>query len=408
MLNGQIAQLWDFHLHNLIIKGISNPEISPYYEDTKNISARRFRRFNFWFANYRYDTIHRFPSETPYALQMGQLFYEGEPLKDLPFKILETHDDYWGSETSWWFKDIPVLGKYYDLRLNPINVCSNLKYKTGFSGELKGCVFCQRCYESPRKSENRTIVPIHEIFAEIFAEHGKDALEKITKILLITGDVQTEAGMLQLVEEIHHNHLAPANFKGTFSVVTTTIRSHEGIQRLSQIDNTLFEFPIECFTNRKTILGEAKGIPLEQVAEILSIARKYFKYIRVNYLFGLDDIESARKGFDFFAKNNLLDDVVSNIFVPYSEQAMQFRTPQSNAMHYIYEMRALIEQYGFSPKKTGTTKDAFSHFAKPFKADELVSLNQPRAQKIATCSSNTGHPPALPTTKTPYRINQHS
>ncbi len=384
MLDEQTAHLWDFHLHNLIIKGISNPEIHPYYEDTRNISARRFRRFNFWFANYRYDTIHRFTSDTPYALHDGQIFYKGELLKDLPFKILETQDDYWGSETSWWFKDVPVLGKYYDLRLNPINVCSNLKYKTGFSGELKGCVFCQRCYESPRKTENRIIVPIHDIFAEIFAEHGRDVLEKVTKILLITGDMQSEEDILQLVEDIHHNHLVPANFQGTFSVVTTTIRSHEGIRRLSHIDDTLFEFPIECFSNRKTILGEAKGIPLEQVAEILSIARQYFKYNRVNYLLGLDDLESARKGFELFAKNNLLDDIVSNIFVPYSEQAMQFRTPQSNAMRYIYEMRALIEQYGFAPKKTGTTKDAFSHFAKPFKADELVSQNHLHLQKTAS------------------------
>ena len=264
------------------------------------------------------------------------------------------------------------MPKFYDLRLNPINACANLLYKSGENEEMRGCVFCQRCYSNARISESRRAVSPKIIFNEIFSIYGPEILEKVTKVILITGDTRTEFEMLRLANDIHSNYLCKNKFSGTFSVVTTIIQSSQGITNLSKLDDRLFEFPIECFDRRELILGQRKGIPLDRVVEILKIARDKFRHIRVNYLVGLDDLESARRGFGILASNNLVDDVVSNIFVPYTETALKYRLTESLEIEYLYKMRDIIRGFGFSPKKTGTTKDAFSHFEKTILEDELV------------------------------------
>ncbi|MEM1261419.1 MAG: hypothetical protein AAGH76_03405 [Pseudomonadota bacterium] len=211
-----------------------------------------------------------------------------------------------------------------------------------------------------------------QIFDEIFAEHGRDILLYITKVMLITGDLPTEEAMLRLFESVYHQHLHPNGFQGTYSVVTTVVQSDAGMERLAQVDNSLFEFPIECFSRREVILGQRKGIPMTRVLDVLSRARKRFKNIRVNYLVGLDGLEAARRGFGELAEADLVDDVIANIFVPYTLESLQYRCPQSFEMSYVYAMRDILIEFGFRPKKTGTTKDLFSHFEKRVLEDELV------------------------------------
>ena len=301
---------WDFHLHNILLNGVSVPGQSPYYSDLRDSDKKRYRRFNFLFAGYRHDTIYRFPGDTQYSMEKSVLKYNDLPLNDIPFKKLKGAKDQWGSETGWWFKEVPSLDKFYDLRLNPVNICANLRYDSGIDGKLKGCVFCHRCYGEPRKAENRRIISPKEIFKEIFNLYGNDVLSKVTKVLLNTGDNKSEDELLALIDQIYYEHLIPNNFRGTFSVVTTLIRSESEIKRLSKIDNTLFEFPIECFSRRKQILGEKKGIPVSEILHIFSIAKKYFKYIRINYVIGLDSLKVMEKEFSRLSQSNLINDVL--------------------------------------------------------------------------------------------------
>ena len=363
---------WDYHLHNLILNGIHAAGQSPYYDDVKNSSAHRFKRFAFRFDGQRYDTAQRREMDTPYMWKDDLLFYEGARVDDLPLEAINESDDVWGSEKSWYFKEMAGLSEFYELRLNPVNACANIRCKTGFKKEFRGCVFCQRCYPYMRHSENREIVKPSEIFAEIFRQYGSEVVEKIRKAILVTGDTKTGRQMLELAESIFYEHLIPNHFRGTFSVVTTVIRDEEHIRRLSNMDNTIFEFPIECFSRRGEILGEAKGIPLTEVGEILSTARRYFKYIRVNYLIGLDDLESADEGFRYLTERRLIDDVIANIFMPFTEEVMMFRQPQANSIQFLHAYRDLFAKYGLSPKRTGATKSLFCHFDKADMGDELI------------------------------------
>lgn len=370
---------WDYHLHNVLLNGVAKCGESPYYSDVRSGTKTRFKRFNFKLDRYRYDTLQRGSSDTPYVLVDGQLCFRGRILSRLPFSLLPPNEDEWGSERAWWFKSFPTLDPCYDLRLNPINACSNLRFRTGIDGELKGCLFCHRCYDRPRSVESRSVVSLGKLFGEIEAEHGAEVFSKIAKVMVVTGDLDRETEMLELLEAIYQGYLIPRGFRGVFSAVTTLIRSTQGIERLARLDNTLFEFPIECFERRSTILGPLKGIPLDEVIAVLNIARKHFRFLRVNYLVGLDRLSAVADGFQRLQRDPLIDDVISNIFIPYDTRALRYRRPESFDMRYLYEYREILQTLGLSPKRTGPTKDAYSPFIKSVMEDELLP---PKARVI--------------------------
>lgn len=157
-----------------------------------------------------------------------------------------------------------------------------------------------------------------------------------------------------------------------FSAVTTLIRSERGIRELADFDNSIFEYPVECFSRRDIILGAKKGNGLDGVVKTLEIAKCHFQNVRINYLVGLDDIDSARAGFNLLVRSKVEDDIIPNIFVPPTVAAMQYRRRESFSMSYIYEMRKVIEEHGFRPHRISATKDLYSHFAKPNQEDEFA------------------------------------
>lgn len=363
---------WDYHLHHLLLNGVCKPGESPFYDDVRSAARTRFRRFNFQIENYRYDTIQRDAADTPYTLVDRRLHFRGRALHRLPFALLAATEEEWGSERAWWFKAFPTLDQHYDLRLNPINTCANLKFRSGEEQDLRGCVFCHRCYDQPRVVERRAVVSLPSLFADIESVHGPDVFSRIAKVMVVTGDVDSEDAMLDLLESAYHEHLVPKGFVGVFSAVTTLIRSPHGLRRLAALDNTLFEFPVECFTRRTLILGERKGLPMEAVEQVLSIARGLFKSIRLNYLVGLDPLPAIAQGFSRLRQNGLVDDVISNIFVPYDARALRYRQGDSFDMNYIYGYRRILHGLSLGPRRTGATKDAFSPFVKTMMEDELV------------------------------------
>lgn len=369
---GANFEAWDFHLHNIILNGIHVPGTGHFYSDLACPRAERFRRLNFNFFGCRYDTIHRASGDTPYMLAEGVLHYEHQPLTGLPFAQIVSEEDDWGSERNWWFKAIPTLDYFYDLRLNPINACANLKHRSGNDGRLRGCVFCHRAYGAERLTEHRKVVYPAALFDDIRSQHGRDVLTRVSKVMLVTGDLRDEQAMLGLAREIYQDHLAPGGFRGVFSTVTTLIRSEQGIRALAALDNRIFEYPVECFSRRGVILGAKKGDGMDSVIRTLGLARHHFEHVRINYLVGLDDLHSAREGFQRLARLQLVDDIIPNIFVPPTREAMTYRTPGSFSMSYVYQMRKIIEEGGFRPHRISATKDLYPHFAKRNQEDEFA------------------------------------
>ncbi len=367
---------WDFHLHNMILHGVHVQGEGAFYTDVQSRLVRRFRRFTFAFDGCRYDTICRAPADSPYQYEGGQLRYQELPVT-LPFDRIVDSREEWGSERNWWIKSIPTMPALYDLRLNPVNTCANLRHRSGADEAARGCVFCQRAYDAPRQSEQRRVVSVGAMMSDILGQLGADVFAQVSKVMLVTGDLRSEAAMLDLAEEIHGDWLAPRGFRGVFSAVSTLVRSDRGLQRLAAVDPTIFEFPVECFSRRAEVLGAAKGIGMDAVADLLARARRHFRHIRINYLVGLDSLADARAGFAQLAGAGLVDDIIPNIFVPPTASAMRYRVPESFDMAYLYAMRAMLEGFGFRPHRISATKDLYSHFAKHDQADEFAPCLPP-------------------------------
>lgn len=374
---------WDYHLHNMILHGVHVPEECELYTDLLQPHAHRFRRFNFEFYGCRYDTICRREADTPYRYESSRLCYQRRPL-ELPFHKIQDAKDEWGSERNWWIKAIPTLPEMYDLRLNPINTCANLRYPSGMQQQSRGCVFCQRAYEAPRRSERRHVISVARMMEDIMYQHGYDVFSHVSKVMLVTGDVKSEQAMLELSEDIHTNWLIPNRFRGVFSAVSTLVRSDLGMKRLAALDSTIFEFPVECFSRRREVLGPSKGIDMSAVLEILLQARKYFRHTRINYLIGLDSLNDARDGFAQLARACVVDDIIPNIFVPPTKSALCYRVPESFHMDYIYGMRGVLEEFGYRPHRISATKDLYSHFTKANQADEFSPCLQRTEPLIVT------------------------
>ncbi len=367
---------WDFHLHNMILHGVHVPGEREHYADVQSRLVRRFRRFTFDFLGCRYDTICRAPADSPYRLDGARVLYRAQVV-ELPFERILDGREEWGSERNWWIKTIPTMPALYDLRLNPINSCANLRHRSGAAAQLRGCVFCQRAYDAPRRTEHRHVVSVGAMMRDILDQLGDDVFAKVSKVMLVTGDLRNEPAMLDLAEEIHGAWLAPRGFQGVFSAVSTLVRSDDGLQRLAAVDPTIFEFPLECFSRRGEVLGASKGIGMDQVLDLLARAKRHFRYTRINYLVGLDSLADARAGFAQLSGAGLVDDIIPNIFVPPTESALRYRVPESFDMAYLLEMRAMLEGFGFRPHRISATKDLYSHFAKRDQADEFSPCLQP-------------------------------
>ncbi len=377
----------DFHLHNLIVNGIHLKDESPFYGDLKRPTELRFKRFNFEVGGSFYTTFQNRPEDTPYLLDGDRLYHLGRPLDDLALRRLQGEDDLWGSETNWYFKKSSDAEPFFELRLNPVNACANAKYRTGLNQELRGCAFCARCYPLARTSETRKVVTPQEIFTDMFTTHGPGVIKEIRKALVLTGDTPDEYQMLDMLEEIHRRYLMPYGFRGVFSIATTLFHTEESIKRLSKIDNTLYEFPVECFSRRTLLLGEKKGIPLDEIESIFKTARKYFRHIRIDYVVGLDDYETAIDGFTRLVSQNLIDDIVANVLAPFTPAALTLRDPSANSMYYYLAFRDLLRTLALTPKRTGIRKDLFSGFQREVLADAYCET-EPRVRHYDQAMGN--------------------
>lgn len=189
-------------------------------------------------------------------------------------------------------------------------------------------------------------------------EHGDDAIKNTKKIMLLRGSPRSSLSYLEYIENIY-DKLKKVGFNGEFSVVTSLINTLEKIDMLSKIDDSVFDFTLECFDRREELLGPEKGFPLEEVIIILKHAKRKFKIVRINYIVGLDSLESMKNNFENLVKLNLIDDVVANILSTYSPQMKTIRYPDSNNPDYLYAAREILLSLGLTPKRKGVKKHLF-------------------------------------------------
>lgn len=364
------------HLQGLIFSGVSIPNQSPFYQDVRQAvnSNNRYKRFVFLYKNQRFNTFQKKYGMTPYTYLDDNLLFDGKLLNDFVIKHLPDED--YGSEKNWYFKHDPRGNNpFWELRLNPINGCYNLRYFTGKEKEFRGCAFCHRMYDMPRIGEIRRAVKADQIFDDIFAQYEHSVIPLIEKVLLVTGNARTAEELFEIIESIYYNYLDTYGFQGTFSVVTSQIKTKNDILRLSQISDRIFDYPIECFTRRESILGPEKGVPMDQVLETLRLAREQFKFIRVNYIVGLDSLEVMKAWFTRLVDENIVDDVVATIMTPFSPAMENLRISECNSVSFILKAQKVLEDLGLWTKRLGVEKSIFrADRLADFDAQDLFTL----------------------------------
>lgn len=352
MLIDESDLLLEIYIRGMAVAGENN-----LYADLKNTNLKRYKRFDFYFNGFRYSTYMEEKGKTPFYYDDGKLYYYSKLLNNINIKRIKAVE--WGSEQSWYIKTWnSIEDKPYELRLNPINICSNLRYSTGENGEFKGCAFCHRVYTHGRYAEKRKIKAINEIFDEIFEQEGRGVIKKIRKTLIMTGNMNETSDVLALCSEAY-NILLGEGYTGVFSISTNQICDECDIKALAAMDNTIFDYTLEMFERRQCLMGEKKGYDMNQVIQTLKTARQYFKNIRITYVVGLDRIIALKEGFLMLKKMSLIDDLIPLIFVPYTPEMKKLRNEEAMYIDYYKEAREFLKKNDLVPKKNGLSKNLF-------------------------------------------------
>lgn len=101
---------------------------------------------------------------------------------------------------------------------------------------------------------------------------------------------------------------------------------------------------------------------MEEVLDTLQIARKYFEYTRVNYVVGLDDLQTTKKWFRYLADADLIDDTIAMAMTPFSPAMEHLRCAECIDMGvaFVFEVAEFLEVLGLWTRRLGVEKSIFS------------------------------------------------
>lgn len=228
---------------------------------------------------------------------------------------------------------------YYELRINPKN--------TGYCPGK--CVFCHRDTSHRRvpRIGNGFVTP-RDIVASIVKKHGARVLDEVNHVSIITELFGSEPAFLRFAEELKCELARHTHHEISFRVCAQDVRSMNGLRKLRDIvGDDKYSFTLETFTKRREIMSEYKGIPLKSVEQVLSDAKTAgFRYIKLNYVAGIDSIEDFDKYIRIFKKNAIVDMLGFSIFTAINPEQERIRHRQGwNASYYV-RMVSIISELG--------------------------------------------------------------
>lgn len=230
---------------------------------------------------------------------------------------------------------------FYELRINPKN-----------TGRCPGqCLFCHREISHRRiPSGKGRIENPEEIVNAIIEKHGLDALRQVNHVSIITELFGSEQSFLDYIECFKHHIEKKSGTKICFRACAQDVRSYEGLKRLHKIvDDDKFSFTLESFTKRELIMSKYKGIPLPDVQEVLSNAKKAgFHWIKLNYVAGIDPLDAFKSNIGVFYQNGLVDMLGLSIFTAFTNQQQKLRDEAGWNVSYYYELIDFIANTGIA------------------------------------------------------------
>ncbi|MBR2928339.1 MAG: radical SAM protein [Oscillospiraceae bacterium] len=282
--------------------------------------------------------------ETPY-------YYDGDTILFLPSgkkvfndRVIRVHTPISDQEkysNGFTFPFLKTTTPFYELRINPKN-----------TGQCPGrCVFCHRETSYRQGSLNISpLIPVDTIIRSIIDQHGEDSLKLINHVSVITELFGCEDTFLDYIDELKTKLFRYVGVDCSFRACALDVQTKSGLKRLKNlVDDNKYSFSLESFTNRERIMSRYKGIPLENVENLLYNAREVgFDFIKLNYIAGIDSIEDFCYYIKKFKGNNLVDMLGLSVFTAFTKGQKKIRNPYAWSASYYDNLVSALAEIGIS------------------------------------------------------------
>jgi len=335
-----------YHEQNLRLHGIYVPDTDII---TTKAGRKMFREFRLQFSSedtamdpvsLKLAMVSR--DATPYSFQAGALFFRDTLLAFPGTVVYQVPIP--PAENGWHLKGytFPYRGSrnpYFELRLN-----------LRITGHCPGkCFFCHRTHSHRLTPDVRKCSPPGEILDRVVLEEGPEVFKKITRIMFISELFGREDRFIEAVAATRTG-LTQRGYplENEFNCCAHDVRSVEGLRVLREyVKPDRYSFTLEFFRDREKFMGPYKGLPIENVCQILANARLAgFEDIQLNYLAGIDSLEQCQHGFRELAQLNLVNSVGLSTFTIFSEEQLELRHPDAWDPSYYLEVVNILNSMG--------------------------------------------------------------
>lgn len=218
----------------------------------------------------------------------------------------------------------------------------NITLNSNARSMCTGCVFCYNVLENvsdPNLSGDQDLRRFFEFYC---ADKGWDDLGSVEKITISTGCFNHEDKAIRHMERIR-SAASAFSFSGELHLLSSVIRSREGLGRLGDIGPFHLTLTIECFTKRDEILKRSKAdFAFEDMIDALDFARESGVKADYCYIVGLDPLDTM---VDRLSRLAPLTSTFPRlqIFQAHNEFMEHYRAPGATDIGYYLNARNQIE-----------------------------------------------------------------
>ena len=205
-----------------------------------------------------------------------------------------------------------------------------------------GCVFCPYSLEAAADPHLSADDELDALLDGLAAAHPDGTLTGVDDVVVSSGCFEREDRAVGYLRKVRAA-LRRANCEPTLGVLSSVIRTEDGLRALAEDGPTSLWLTVECFTRRPLLLKSTKAsLTVEQFPGVLERARAAGVRVTFTYIVGLDDLHSAVDGIRALAD---LIDIFPNlqIYQAHTKAMTSFRAADANRLEFYFDARRRFE-----------------------------------------------------------------
>lgn len=206
-----------------------------------------------------------------------------------------------------------------------------------------GCVFCPNTLEAASDPHLSTDDELDALLDGLAASHPGRTLSGVESVVVSSGCFEHEDRAVAYLSKVRAA-LARAGCHSSLGVLSSVIRTEEGLRRLADGGPTALWLTIECFTRRPLMLKDSKAsLTVDEFPGVLARARATGVHVTFTYIVGLDDLDAAVEGIRPLADRI---DMFPNlqIYQAHTRAMASFRAPGADELEFYFDARNRLEE----------------------------------------------------------------